>query len=238
MANPYFRFKRFTIWHDKCAMKVGTDGVLLGAWTQVDKARRILDIGTGTGLVALMLAQRSPSTSSLLALEIDGAAVKQAQENVARSAWKERVEVVQADFRTYRCEEKFDVIVCNPPYFTDSLECPDEQRSTARHAVSLTYDDLFRGVAVLLSEEGGAFSLVIPVDAEEKVKSLATRYSLYPARQLYVVTKPGGTPKRTLLTFTFHKQECQRETLLIELSRHHYSPEYISLTREYYLKME
>ena len=133
MSNPYFQFKQFTVWHDKCAMKVGTDGVLLGAWTSVESAHRILDIGTGTGLVALMLVQRSLPDANIVALEIDEAAVGQARENIIRSPWKERVEVVQADFRKYRSSDKFDVIVSNPPYFVDSLECPDRQRTAARH---------------------------------------------------------------------------------------------------------
>ena len=116
MSNPYFQFKQFTVWHDQCAMKVGTDGVLLGAWASVERARRILDIGTGTGLVALMLAQRSLPDAKIVALEIDEAAAGQARENVARSPWQERIEVVQADFKKYRSSDKFDVIVSNPPY--------------------------------------------------------------------------------------------------------------------------
>ena len=133
MSNPYFQFKQFTVWHDKCAMKVGTDGVLLGAWASVQNAHKILDVGTGTGLVALMLAQRSLPDADIIALEIDEAAAGQARENVTRSPWKERVEVVQTDFRDYQSSDKFDVIVSNPPYFVDSLECPDQQRNAARH---------------------------------------------------------------------------------------------------------
>ena len=142
MSNPYFQFKQFTVWHDKCAMKVGTDGVLLGAWASVQNAHKILDVGTGTGLVALMLAQRSLPDADIIALEIDGAAAGQARENVTRSPWKERVEVVQTDFRDYQSSDKFDVIVSNPPYFVDSLECPDQQRNAARHNGSLTYEEL------------------------------------------------------------------------------------------------
>ncbi len=238
MANPYFQFKQFTVWHDKCAMKVGTDGVLLGAWAQVEEAHHILDIGTGTGLVALMLAQRSSANSSVVALEIDETAVLQARENVNRSPWKDRVEVVQADFRNYRSDKKFDVIVSNPPYFIDSLECPDEQRATARHAITLTYEELLRGSVDLLSPENGKLTIVIPMNVVEKVKGLASTCGLYLNRQLLVITKPGGEPKRTLLTFTFQQQECQEEVLLTEISRHQYSPEYIALTREYYLKIE
>lgn len=202
MSNPYFQFKQFTVWHDKCAMKVGTDGVLLGAWTSVESAHRILDIGTGTGLVALMLAQRSLPDANIVALEIDEAAVGQARENVIRSPWKERVEVVQADFRKYRSSDKFDVIVSNPPYFVDSLECPDRQRAAARHNDSLTYEDLLEGVSGLLTENG-FFTVVIPADVAERVKKIASIKKLYAVRQLNVITKPGGIPKRVLITFSF-----------------------------------
>lgn len=236
MSNPYFQFKQFTVWHDKCAMKVGTDGVLLGAWTSVQNAHKILDVGTGTGLVALMLAQRSLPDADIVALEIDETAAGQARENVTRSPWKERVEVVQADFRDYQSLDKFDVIVSNPPYFVDSLECPDQQRNAARHNDSLTYEELLEGVAGLLAEDG-AFTIVIPVDVADRVKMIAAVKNLYAVRQLNVITKPGSVPKRTLITFTFSNQECVVEELLTELARHQYSEEYIALTREYYLNM-
>lgn len=236
MSNTYFQFKQFTVWHDKCAMKVGTDGVLLGAWASVRNAHKILDVGTGTGLVALMLAQRSLPDADIVALEIDKAAAGQAGENVARSPWKERIEVVQADFRNYQSSDKFDVIVSNPPYFVDSLECPDQQRNAARHNDSLTYEELLEGVAGLLAEDG-AFTIVIPTDVADRVKMIATAKNLYTVRQLNVITKPGGIPKRTLITFTFSNQECVVEELLTELARHQYSEEYIALTREYYLNM-
>lgn len=236
MSNPYFQFKQFTVWHDKCAMKVGTDGVLLGAWTSVQNAHKILDVGTGTGLVALMLAQRSLPDADIVALEIDETAAGQARENVTRSPWKERVEVVQTDFRSYQSSDKFDVVVSNPPYFVDSLECPDRQRNAARHNDSLTYEELLEGVAGLLAEDG-TFTIVIPVDVADRVKMIAAVKNLYAVRQLNVITKPGGVPKRTLITFTFSNQECVVEELLTELARHQYSEEYIALTQEYYLNM-
>ena len=236
MSNPYFQFKQFTVWHDQCAMKVGTDGVLLGAWASVERARRILDIGTGTGLVALMLAQRSLPDAKIVALEIDEAAAGQARENVARSPWQERIEVVQADFKKHRSSDKFDVIVSNPPYFVDSLECSDRQRTAARHNNSLSYEDLLEGVSGLLTENG-FFTVVIPADVAERVKKIASIKKLYAVRQLNVITKPGGIPKRVLITFSFSNQECIVEELLTELARHQYSEEYMTLTRDYYLNM-
>lgn len=152
MSQPFFQFKQFTVWHDKCAMKVGTDGVLLGAWTPVESSARILDIGTGTGLVALMLAQRC--SASVIALEIDETAAQQAAENITRSPWGNRIEVVCQDFRLYSNKNnslKYDTIVSNPPYFTDSLKCPDSQRNTARHNDNLSYEELLKGVSNLLS---------------------------------------------------------------------------------------
>lgn len=237
MSNPYFQFKQFTVWHDKCAMKVGTDGVLLGAWASVERANNILDVGTGTGLVALMLAQRSSLDASIVALEIDEAAVEQAKENVARSPWKERIEVVQSDFKQYRPSNKFDVIVSNPPYFVDSLECPDQQRSTARHNNSLSYEDLLKGVSQLLSEDG-LFTVIIPSDVADKVKSIASQWRLNAIRQLNVLTKPGGAPKRILIAFSFNNQRCVVEELLTEIARHQYSDEYVALVREYYLNIK
>lgn len=234
MANPYFQFKQFTVWHDQCAMKVGTDGVLLGAWAPVESAQRILDIGTGTGLVALMLAQRSQAT--LVALEIEELAAAQAAENVARSPWQGRIEVLREDFKQYRSDSKFDRIVSNPPYFARSLKCPDTQRSSARHHEGLSYEDLLQGVVPLLTENG-TFTLVIPADASEEIKRIARRCALYPAQQLSVITKPHAAPKRTLITFGFRQQACQVETLLTEIARHQYSDEYIALTKEYYLKL-
>ncbi len=236
MSNPYFQFKQFTVWHDKCAMKVGTDGVLLGAWASVRNAHRILDVGTGTGLVALMLAQRSLPDANIVALEIDEAAAGQARENVARSSWKERIEVVQVDFKKYQSSAKFDVIVSNPPYFIDSLGCPDQQRNSARHNDSLTYEDLLAGVAGLLAEDG-TFTIVIPADVADRVKMIASAKRMQAVRQLNVITKPGGIPRRTLITFSFANQKCIVEELLTEVARHQYSKEYVALTREYYLNM-
>lgn len=235
MPQPYFQFKQFTVWHDKCAMKVGTDGVLLGAWAPAGSAQRILDIGTGTGLVALMLAQRSEA-SSITALEIDRDAAVQAQENIDRSPWKDRIEVIRADFNHFHSSSKYDLIVSNPPYFVSSLECPDRKRNCARHNDNLTYEELLKGVAGLLSPRG-IFTLVIPSDVAGCITELADKYALYPSRQLSVLTKANDKPKRTLISFTFEKQECLTEHLLTEIARHQYSDEYIRLTKDFYLKM-
>jgi tRNA1Val (adenine37-N6)-methyltransferase len=215
-------------------MKVGTDGVLLGAWTLVESAKSILDAGTGTGLVALMLAQRSPA--AVTALEIDEAAVCQARENVHCSPWSDRIEVVHSDFKTFVSNHPYDLIVSNPPYFEDSLKSPDKRRNTARHDNQLSYQDLLQGVKRLLSPPYGVFSLIIPTIVSDKVIEIAENYGLFPFRRLDVITKQGGTPKRTLLAFSFTKQQAYtQETLLTEISRHQYSNEYVALTKNYYL---
>ena len=235
MANPFFTFKQFTIRHDRCAMKVGTDGVLLGAWTNVNHSRRILDIGTGTGLIALMLAQRCPQ-AYITAIDIDAEAVSQAQENVKSSPWADRVEVIRQDICHYPTEQRFDTIVSNPPYFIDSLKCPDDQRNTARHNDTLDAERLLSSVTRLLSADG-RFSIILPAEQTDMLIQTARIQGLYPSRQTAVITRPGLPPKRILMEFQKTGKAFQTDELVIELERHVYSEGYIALTREFYLKM-
>lgn len=216
-------------------MKVGTDGVLLGAWSDVGSAETILDIGTGTGLVALMIAQRS--FARITALEIDADAVQQACQNIAESPWENRIEVLHQDFRMYNPSTKFDCIVSNPPYFGNSLKCPDQQRTSARHDSCLSYSDLLEGVSKLLTNHG-RFFIVIPADTSVAVRQLAKSFGLYPFKQLNVITTPGKSPKRTLIGFVPDlKSPCQIDEIVLEKQRHQYSDDYIKLTRDYYLNM-
>lgn len=234
MPNPYFSFKQFTVHHDRCAMKVGTDGVLLGAWADVDSAHNILDIGAGTGLISLMLAQRS--NAWIKAVDIDADAVEQACGNVAASPWKDRIEVELQDICNYTSETLFDVIVSNPPYFVNSLKCPDGQRNAARHTDNLDSEGLIASVARLLHPQG-IFSVIIPMDGREPFLIVATRYGLHLSHQTLVHTKPETDPKRVLLSFKFSLDDCVTDDLIIELSRHVYSEEYIALTKDFYLRM-
>ena len=235
MPNPFFTFKQFTIRHDRCAMKVGTDGVLLGAWTDVACSNRILDIGTGTGLIALMLAQRCPH-AVIRAIDIDAEAVAQAQENIGSSPWSDRVTAICQDLRTYCPDGLFDTIVSNPPYFVDSLKCPDGQRNTARHTDTLDMKGLLSKVAGLLTPEG-CFSIVLPAEQTDALIRTAGRVGLYPSRQTAVITRPGLLPKRTLMEFRRTLVPYPSDELVIELERHVYSEDYIALTRDFYLKM-
>ena len=235
MPNPFFRFKQFTVYHDRCAMKVGTDGVLLGAWTNLSRSRRILDIGTGTGLIALMMAQRVPEVP-ITAIDIDAEAVNQANENFSASPWNNRLEAMLQDVCTYTEKNSFDTIVSNPPYFINSLKCPDNQRTTARHTDTLDAHRLLGKVTELLTSDGN-FSLILPADQTDELLRIGETQGLYPSRLTQVITRPGLPPKRSLVEFRKNVQDYQVNELVIELERHVYSEEYIALTRDFYLKM-
>lgn len=237
MANPYFQFKKFTVWHDKCAMKVGTDGVLLGVWANTEKCQRILDIGTGTGLVALMLAQRG--TAMLDAIDIDSDACLQARENIAKSPFANRIQVYQTPLSEYIPEEhiKYDLIVSNPPYFVDSLKCPDTKRSLARHTDTLSLPDLLRDSRKLLAPEGN-IALVLPFEQRESLINFARRESLFPARETHVSPIPDANPKRLLIELSAKPVADPRLShLTLEIERHRYTDEFTALAKDFYLKM-
>lgn len=236
MANPYFEFKRFTVFHDRCAMKVGTDGVLLGSWMDVEGARHLLDIGCGCGLIALMAAQRC--SGSIVAVELDPEAALQAGENVGRSPWADRVEVVCADIRSYAPGQKFDRVFSNPPYFVDSLKCPDKKRSSARHVgEGLGFDELFDSVVRLLDVEG-EFSLVLPADLCSEVKAVAASHLLYLSRETQVCTRQGKAPKRVLLAFRFvpPAERVVPQLLVLETAPRIPSEAFRRLVNDFYLK--
>lgn len=237
MANPYFQFKKFTVWHDKCAMKVGTDGVLLGAWANIEKCQRILDVGTGTGLIALMLAQRS--TAILDAIDIDPDACLQAQENIAKSPFANRIQVYQSPLSEYKPDEniKYDLIVSNPPYFIDSLKCPDIKRNLARHTDTLSLPDLLRDSRKMLAPEGN-IALVLPFEQRESLIDLAQKESLSPSRETHVSPLPGAIPKRLLIELSA-KPTAQPKLsyLALEIERHRYTDEFTALAKDFYLKM-
>lgn len=238
MANSYFQFKKFIIRHDKCAMKVGTDAVLLGAWADTGNCETILDIGTGTGIIALMLAQRS--FAEIDAVDIDREACEQATENAAASPFADRIHIIHAscsDFAVSCHQKKYDLIVSNPPYFANSLKCPDDKRTVARHTDSLLLQDLIRDACSLLSPSG-RIALILPYERLEEVRQLAESNRLHIIRQTDVIPTPGAQPRRLLVELSVATESTQkRDTLTIEEARHQYTPEYIALTKEFYLKM-
>ena len=221
-----FRFKQFSIHQDRCAMKVGTDGVLLGAWAQ--GGQRILDIGTGTGLIALMMAQRYPE-AEVTGIDIDQEAVQQAQENIVQSPFKDRVEAVHSSLQDYTSlASSFNSIVSNPPFFVDSLPAPDRQRTIARHTDTLTYRDLMQSAYQLLSDEG-ELSLIIPFDYRRRLDDEAIIMGFFPCRVCAVRTTDSKPPRRYLLAYRKHPCPCQQESLTIG------SDSYRILTQPFYL---
>lgn len=223
-------------------MKVGTDGVLLGAWARVEHCGRVLDIGTGTGLIALMAAQRS--SADIVAIDLDADAVVQATENVTASPWKERIQVMEVDARelpesvlvNQKSIQYFDAILCNPPFFENSLRCPDSARTMARHTDTLSFDELVRSTVRLLAP-AGEFSVVIPYDRAHDMTVSAACCGLFATRQTIIVPVQGGKPKRILMAFTREGAAHAVETLYIHDVQRCYTPEYIDLVGDFYLNM-
>lgn len=229
-----FRFKQFEIDDSLSAMKIGTDGVLLGAWASVEDCRQVLDVGTGTGLVALMVAQRC-AEAHITAIDIDARAAEEAQYNVDKSAWYSRIAVLHADVREFAIDEKFDHIISNPPYFNDALRSPDVQRNTARHTDTLGYEELISAAERMLVK-GGRLSVVLPTDGAMHFRREAFE-RLWLARQTDVVTREGEEPKRTLMEFVLGDEPLMPrcDTITIHRRDGSYSPEYRDLTAEFYL---
>ena len=236
MRGDSFTFKQFVVRQERCAMKVGTDGTLLGAWAELAKADgRVLDIGTGTGLMALMMAQRYPK-AQVTAIDIDEMAVSQAAENVKDSPFADRIEVRQADVRVFESTEMFDSIVCNPPFFNNALLCPDNQRTQARHTTSLSYQQLMSAVWRLLSEEG-LFSVIIPNDFFQQLEGEAHLAGFFLTRVYGVRTIEGKPIKRYLIELRKHPQkELIKKEVLIEDSPNLRSAWYRELTKDFYIK--
>lgn len=236
MSNDYFQFRQFVVHQQRCAMKVGTDGTLLGAWAAAPSGQcRILDIGTGTGLIALMMAQRFPE-AEVTGIDIDEDAVAQAVENVRLSPFSERVRIYRQDIVNFTDIIGFDAIVSNPPYFVDSLACPDDQRTIARHAVSLTYEQLMHQVYRLLKDEG-RFSVVVPSDCRAKIEAAACLEGFFTTRVCLIKTTPRKQPKRQLIEFQKHPvSELDISEGVIEVSPNVRSEWYQQLTKEFYIK--
>ncbi|MEQ5792066.1 methyltransferase [Muricauda sp. NFXS6] len=233
-----FRFKEFTIHQDQCAMKVGTDGVLLGAWASLDKQpESILDIGTGTGLIALQLAQRSYA-ETIDAIELDDAAYEQCVANFEASPWADRLFCYHAGFDEFvdEMDHKYDLIVSNPPFYAEDVASGNPFRDKARQSNSLPFDELVQGVSKFLTEDG-IFAVIIPFKEEKSFVGLAEHVGMFPNRITRVKGNPDTDFKRSLMEFSFHQNEPIIDTLIIEEGRHQYTKEYVELTQAFYLKM-
>ena len=234
-----FQFKQFSIHQNKTAMKVGTDGVLLGAWASIEHHPiSVLDIGTGTGLIALMLAQRT-SAEQIDALEIDEDAYEQAVDNFENSPWSDRLFCFHAGLDEFieEPEDEYDLIVSNPPFYSEDYKTENEQRDLARFQDAMPFEDLVEAADLLLSENG-ILAVIIPYKEEAKFVALAKNFDLFPIK----ITRVKGTPtseiKRSLLAFSRHEiADIPTDELVIETERHVYTPEYINLTKDFYLKM-
>ncbi|MBI5219620.1 MAG: methyltransferase [Bacteroidia bacterium] len=236
MANTFFRFKQFTIHQEKSAMKVGTDGVLLGAWADCSAALNILETGTGTGLMAIMLAQRCPAWID--AVEIDHASCLQAAGNVANSRWKDRISVRKISFQQFSAltNKKYDLIVSNPPFFKDSLKSPLHEKNISKHNDLLPFDDLVNGVKQILND-AGRFSIILPYKEGNDFISLVRNQNLFPIRKTTVYPCPWKTQSRLLIEFGRKETFLQEDSLTVEINRRHeYSEEYKKLTRDFYLE--
>lgn len=237
-----FSFKQFSVQQDRCAMKIGTDSVLLGAWCPIDNNPfSVLDIGAGTGILSLMLAQRSNSelTTQIDAIEIDEEAYEQCVENFENSPWSDRLFCFHASLDEFvdEPEDEYDLIISNPPFYSEDYKTENSQRDIARFQDALPFENLIEAADLLLSENG-IFAVIIPFKEEEKFIDLCAEVELYPVK----VTRVKGTPtteiKRSLLAFKrYELSTLTANELVIETSRHQYTDEYIELTKDFYLKM-
>jgi len=235
VKKDLFRFKQFVVAQEQTAMKVGTDGVLLGAWADIKMAKNILDIGAGTGLIALMCAQRQP-LANIDAIEIDPAAAHQATENFKNSKWSKRLQLIHSDFKMFVPEKKYDVIISNPPYFDENNLNSNQQRAIARHNQQLSLEELISRSKKILQPKG-SIQLILPADKLETVKQIIRQEQLFLNKLCFVKGHAKAKVKRILVKISHIDKPLKESHLIIEYSRHHYTDDYIQLTRDFYLKM-
>jgi len=234
MKKHLFRFKQFSLVQEKSAMKIGTDGVLLGAWADFENPKMILDIGAGTGLISLMLAQRF-SESKIIGIEIDNEAAQEAQMNVENSPFHQRCTIVNYSLQIFETDLKFDLIVSNPPFF-ESNPKETSSRITARQQTQLSFEELIYFSEKFLSENG-ICTFVIPFDLHRKLIEISAKSHLFPTKIIHVKGNENAPFKRTLIAFSRRIQVYELGELIIEKERHIYTDDYVNLTQDFYLKM-
>lgn len=234
--KTHFRFKKFTVAHARSTMKVGTDAVLLGAWVHVGNAQQMLDIGTGSGTIALMVAQRSVDTANIDAVEIEETDALQAEENFTSSPWRSRIHLHHVAIQQFRPYKYYDVIISNPPYFNNSQKPPDTKRHQARHTITLPYDELIAATLRLLNTDG-SFNVILPFTEGLHFIDMAKQQGLFCSRQFSFRTKAQKPIERWLLEF--RKTEITLETgeIVLYKDNEKWSDEYVNLTSDFYLKL-
>lgn len=237
-SSNIFRFKQFEVEQEGCAMKIGTDGVLLGAWADCENAKDILDIGTGTGLIAIMMAQRV-SDAIIDAVEIDDSACQTAQQNMSNSPFASRLNCIKDSIQDFAkvSHKEYDLIICNPPFFTGGTLSDQENRNNVRHTVKLPNGELLSSVRRLLKKEG-KFCAILPLIEGLRFKEQAHNYNLHCSKVTEVKPKHDKSVERLLLQFEKTEKEEISNQLVIQFEkRNDYTEEYIELTKEFYLKM-
>ena len=226
-----FNFKQFSISHSQSTMKVGTDAVLLGAWIPLpENCENILEIGSGCGVIALMLAQRT--NAKITGIDIDENSIIEAQKNAENSSWKNNVQFIHQNVQDFaqKTTQKFEVIVSNPPFFENSLKSPKPNKNISKHTITLSLEQILNMVHILLSENG-RFGLILPIEASEKIEKLATEKHLYVTKRMQVYPTPTKKANRMLLMFERKKNICEEEKLIIRDGG--YTEEYLEMVREY-----
>ncbi len=236
MPNPYFQFKQFTVFHDRCAMKITTDACLFGAWCAEEISRtnsaKLLDIGTGTGLLSLMIAQKN--SLKIDAIEIDKEAAQQASENITASPWKENIQVIHEDIGAFHTGKKYDCMVSNPPFYENELTSKQERKNLAHHSSRLSFSQLLHLIKDMLAEEG-SFFLLLPFKRLKEAEELINQQQFYIHKKIVVHPSTSHPPLRVMFRCSLKNKETPASQIFIRDEHQHYTPAFVALLKDYYL---